>query len=298
MSKDTEVWEALRNATEEFGLCPNRVWAVARLHWEREKILPCLMSRRPNEPMQGHQGHDACTIDLCEHSQRDFTSVKQRHESQDCACTPIYHRFPIRFLEKATLSGRLAAWSLDGKSIIEPNRPFMAISHVWSDGTGTGAEDTGVNRCLFAYFKTIAERFRCEGIWWDTICIPKDKAARSRAINKMHLNYEDAQITLVHDCFLRRWAWFDAETACFAIIMSPWFSRGWTALELARSRKVKVVFAGSVIKDLDEDILATNMNSGATTYSHRHRIASDLIANLRCGKVTSLDGLLRALGSR
>jgi len=302
-SKDTEVWEALRRATEEFGLCPNRVWSVARLDWEQENILPRLMSRRPGEPMQSHQGHNACTIDFCEHSQSDFTSVTQRHENQACAtspCAPIRHRFPMRSLEKALQSGRLAAWSLDGKTILEPNRPFMAISHVWSDGTGTGAwgqDEARVNRCLYKYFSSIAERFQCEGIWWDTICIPKDKAARSRAINTMHLNYEDAQITLVHDCYLRQWTWFDAETACFAIIMSPWFSRGWTALELARSRKVKVVFAGSVIKDLDEDILATTPDP-EVAYSDRHRIASNLISNLRSGRVTSLDGLLQALGSR
>ncbi|GAB1314484.1 hypothetical protein MFIFM68171_04694 [Madurella fahalii] len=294
----TEVWEALRKATEDFGLCPNRVWGVVRLHWQREKILPQLMNQRLNEPVQGHQGHDTCSIDFCEHSQRDFTGVTQRHERQDCAanpCSPIRHWFPMYLLEKATRSGRLAAWTLDGRSIIEPQQPFMAISHVWSDGTGTGAWRQGeVNQCLYDYFRTIAERFQCEGIWWDTICIPKDKAARSKAISRMHLNYEDAQITLVHDCFLRRWEWFDAETACFAIVMSPWFSRGWTALELARSRKVKVVFAGSVIKDLDEDILARH----GTACSDRHLVASELIANLRRGKITSIDSLLQALSSR
>lgn len=121
----------------------------------------------------------------------------------------------------------------------------------------------------------------------------KRQAARSIAINQIQSNYEDARITLVHDCFLRDWEWFDAETACFAIIMSLWFSRGWTALELAKSHKVKVAFKSSIIKDLDEDILAK-----LGTSSDRHRIASELIANLRRGTITTINGLLTVLHSR
>jgi hypothetical protein len=120
------------------------------------------------------------------------------------------------------------------------------------------------------FFRGIAELFQCKGIWWDTICIPNEKAARSKAINKIQSNYENARITLVHDCYLRNWTWDDPETACFAIIMSPWFSRGWTSLELAKSRKVKVLFKGTyspLIKDLDEDILA-KVSSGSNCTSH------------------------------
>src|SRR5271156_6840007 len=111
--------------------------------------------------------------------------------------------------------------------MIEHPRPHMAISHVWSDGTGAGAWPDGeVNECLYKYFKRIAQQFQCEGIWWDTLCIPKEKAAREKAIRKIQSNYENARITLVHDIFLRSWKW-DRKTACFAILMSPWFSRGW-----------------------------------------------------------------------
>jgi hypothetical protein len=59
---------------------------------------------------------------------------------------------------------------------------------------------------------------------------------RAKALTDMHRNYEEAEITLVHDCFLRNLKCVDAETACFAIVMSPWFSRGWTAVELAKSK--------------------------------------------------------------
>ncbi|KAF4246792.1 hypothetical protein CNMCM8980_008184 [Aspergillus fumigatiaffinis] len=171
----------------------------------------------------------------------------------------------------------------------------MAISHVWSDGTGAGAwRDGEVNECLYLYFRGIAEHFQCEGIWWDALCIPRTKAARNKAIQKIQTNYQDARVTLVHDCFLRNWDW-DPETACFGILMSPWFSRGWTALELAKSRKVKVIFKGRygpVIKDLDEEILAKADETNVPRIK-----ASRMIRNLR-KKFTSLNELLTVLRPR
>ena len=110
-----------------------------------------------------------------------------------------------------------------------------------------------------SFFEDTAKQLQCEGIWWDTISMPREKAARNSAIRTIENNYWDAEVTLVHDCFLGNWAW-DPQTACFGILMSPWFSRGWTALELTNSRKVKVVFKGPhgglIIRDLDEEILA------------------------------------------
>ncbi|GFF96227.1 isoform Er16 of ankyrin-1 [Aspergillus udagawae] len=171
----------------------------------------------------------------------------------------------------------------------------MAVSHVWSDGTGTGAwRDGEVNECLYSYFRGIAEHFQCEGIWWDALCIPRAKAARNKAIQKIQTNYQDARVTLVHDCFLRNWDW-DPETACFGILMSPWFSRGWTALELAKSRKVKVIFKGRygpVIKDLDEEILAKEDETSVPRIK-----ASRMIRNLR-KEFTSLNDLLTVLRHR
>ncbi|OBT40870.1 hypothetical protein VE00_09521 [Pseudogymnoascus sp. WSF 3629] len=73
--------------------------------------------------------------------------------------------------------------------------------------------------------------------------------------------------------------------------MSPWFSRGWTSLELAKSPKVKVMFKGALIKDLDEDILAK-----AEGFSERHRIATKAIVNLRNKRITNVNDLLTVLG--
>ncbi|OBT50363.1 hypothetical protein VE04_09948, partial [Pseudogymnoascus sp. 24MN13] len=293
-----EIMKAVERATRDFNLCPNRVWAIARSLPRREKNLPLLIPpTEKNKSMVGHEDHKQCTFDFCEYSRLDFTSVVQRHEYESCTknpCERLQGLFPSAILEKAAIDGGPTAWVLDGGSMVQPLQRYMAISHVWSDGTGTGAwADGEVNKCLYTFFKGVAQQFQCEGIWWDTICIPRGKVARSMAINKIQDNYEDARITLVHDCFLRNWEWVDAETACFAIIMSPWFSRGWTSLELAKSPKVKVMFKGHLIKDLDEDILAKANGS-----SERHRIASKAIINLRNKIITNVNDLLTVLGPR
>lgn len=109
----------------------------------------------------------------------------------------------------------------------------------------------------------------------------------------MHTNYNNSRITLVHDLYLREWEWVDSETACFAIVMSPWYSRGWTALELAQSHKVKILFKARndtyVIKDLDVDILAEVPENHSTANS---------IRKLRHTSINEFGALLAILGAR
>jgi hypothetical protein len=296
----TKIDEALRRATKEFRLCPNRVWAIGHNleGWETKfpQLIPT-SERNASMGIIGREGHEQCTFDLCEYSLLNFTSVAQRHERASCLedpCSTLKGLFPRDKLDDATLAGRPTAWRLDGKSLITQAEPYMAVSHVWADGTGIGAWSNGeVNECLYRFFERIARRWQCEGIWWDTVCIPKDKAAKAKGINRMESNYESARITLVHDGYIRKWKLVDAETGCLAIILSPWFSRGWTPLELARSSKVKVIFKGSVIKDLDEDILSKSHRDTAC-----HRFATEAIRGLRKKRVENLNDLLTVLGPR
>ena len=295
-SNSAELLAAFERATVQLKFCPNRVWAVAGE--DRPNLLPHVET---HDNQIDENKHELCTFDFCEYSRRDFTAVPQRCEcGKKEDCRQIGYQFPRKTLDEAARSGKSTAWKLTGYSMLEHPRPYMAVSHVWSDGTGAGSWREGeVNECLYEFFRDIAVQFECEGIWWDTICIPREKAARTQAIRKMHTNYQDARVTLVHDLFLRNWKW-DPNNACFAIIMSPWFSRGWTALELAQSPKVKVIFdgpCGPVIKDLDEEILAKEDGDESDEHEMRRRRASRIIRNLR-KKITSVNELLPVLGSR
>ncbi|KAL2760168.1 hypothetical protein ACRALDRAFT_2095344, partial [Sodiomyces alcalophilus JCM 7366] len=291
-----EPLDAIEYASTACHICPNRVWEIGSRFDDWETQLPRLLLQYGEYIGRAidAQDHMACTVEFCERSALNFTNVVQRHEPLYCVepCYRLQGLFDERLLVKelSFTERRPTAWALDGLSIVSPSQPFMAISHVWSDGTGMGGWPAGeVNACLFRYFEQIARSFQCEGIWWDAVCLPSAKDARSAAVNNMDINYQYAAVTLVHDCFLRRLPWIeDPDAACFALIMSPWFSRGWTALELAKSPCVKIVFADDMIVDLDADILDVVKDGNPAAKS---------IRALR-RPIEQLDDLLDVLGSR
>lgn len=304
--------EEIERCTKNYGFCPNRIWQIDSQISDPECHLTGLLQGF-TEKLSGslvdamsHEEHSACTFDYCEFSNRNFTAVQQYHEPafleakddettrsqhtgrDKSVCSPLKDLFREDTLFNAVNAGLPTAWHFNGRTLIRHPQPFMAISHVWSDGTGSGPWGPGhVNECLYIYFKRLAERFQCEGIWWDALCIPQDKVARGKALNIMHLNYEYARVTLVHDRFLRKIPFTEPQTACMAIIFSSWFTRGWTALELAKSQKVKIIFK-DCIKDLDEDILA---KAGGNP-------AANVISNLRTSGIMGIEDLIRTLGPR
>ena len=304
---DLDIVEATDRAIREYGFCPNRVWAVARSHNRRERIIPFLFPRDDKNLKQlfmdqgssKRNDHASCTFDFCEQSEINSTNVAQSHESPSCMLHPCHHvvghtsrpLFEREALNRAVDEGQSTAWQLHGRKLVLPGQTYMAISHVWSDGTGTGGRRPGeVNKCLYDYFGSVARHFQFDGLWWDTLCIPSEKMARAKALNNMHLNYREAEMTFVHDRFLRELDPPDAETACIAILMCPWFSRGWTALELSHSNKVKIAFKNRIM-DLDDDILKKPRTD-------RHFIATIVINKLRRNDYINLDNLLQVLSSR
>lgn len=301
LESHVEILDAVGRA-KAFRLCLRRIWAVASsLPGGAERLSTLIPAPDtfsiPSHNLRHHE-HEQCTFDFCEHSRVDFTSVRQRHE-ENCGTTQCKGNCEPRdfVLSARTWREKAAIWKLDGQSLLDASDPYMALSHVWADGTGAGIWGSGkVNECLWEFFCGIARDFQCEGCWWDTISIPSDDEGRIEALNNMHNNYSDARVTLVHDLYLREWEWIDAETACFAIVMSPWYSRGWTALELAKSHKVKILFKAKnnrhVIKDLDVDILAKVQGNS------RHHDLAQSISKLRNTNIRSLGDLLAALGPR
>ncbi|KAJ5345860.1 ankyrin repeats (3 copies) domain-containing protein [Penicillium brevicompactum] len=289
---DQESFQIL-NKARELNICHNRLWAAVGKNLAHIWPDPSLIER-PNS-RGGYNDHTKCTIKGCVYSDRNFTGVRQRHECGGSHCLRLKALFSRSELERAVLREGCTAWDLSGVHLLKQPLQYMAISHVWSDGTGTGAwEDGSVNQCLYEFFVDIAHQLECHGIWWDTLCIPSGKAARNQATKSIQAAYENARVTLVHDLFLRNWQW-NPETACFAILMSPWFSRGWTALELLKSRKVMVIFKGKkgpVLKDLDEEILAQDDEPDGP-----RKEASLIIRRLR-RSVSTLDDLLRVLKPR
>lgn len=205
--------------------------------------------------------HRDCTVQTCLQNDENTTTIPQHHLCRDPDACPTV-TFPTKDVNDITNpEDGATAWSISSTPATLGSDRYMAISHVWSDGTGIGLKGSGnVNHCLVEHFKTLAMGQKCDGIWWDTISLPTDKGKRIMALNKMHNNYSMAACTLAHDLELADFTWADDGSPCLALASSTWFSRGWTAMELYMSKSVLVLFKDSygspVLKDLDRDILA------------------------------------------
>ena len=305
------VWEVVRNsAGGVFELVPlvRALEDLPQLRHDKHKSCtskdghPSCAFGDDHKSCTPGDNHESCNTGYCENSTLNFTSVTQLHKCLDHNCkTTTDEMFDQSHLVKA-LEGHTmtTAWTLDGKSLVAQGKSYLAVSHVWSDGTGVGAWKAGqVNKCLWDFFTEQASSLGCDGVWWDTVCIPQDKAARSTAINNMHCNYAAAEYTMVHDLYLAGIEWKSDGSPCIALVLSPWFTRGWTALELLLSKRVFILFRqgdGYTLKDLDNEVLAQHH----ILHSHAHWIATDAVKRLRQANSTfkSTSELLSVLQAR
>lgn len=195
-----------------------------------------------------------------------FISAQKRLAANNYCSKP--HRL------RAKLShGGLIIYMITRKTpfIVNPKelRPYLAISHVWSDGTGGGIQGEGrVSQCLFKYFRAIAERSGCSAIWWDTIPIPSGRVARQKSCEA---NAQQAsRRSLPHGCTLPiHRLRLPGLTEFPRVSLScshldprvpglPWSG------ERPRKGKVSVVYrdlhdpSGFTMKNFDKDILATH----------------------------------------
>ncbi|PKS05283.1 hypothetical protein jhhlp_008655 [Lomentospora prolificans] len=294
------IWQATKKVAG-LGLCSCRFWNFVNLADRKQSDLPDViysLGQGSRRIALHHPHHQACAPTKCQFSHKDSTKVEQLHKCTPGDCEQT--KFRVEDLVTALELGEGTSWSRSSLALSAPGDRYIAISHVWSDGTGVGVKGQGVvNSCLFDYFACLAKSLDCNGIWWDAISIPLEPKARARAIGQMHKNYIGAEYTVVHDQYLLNIEFTDPETACLAIVLSPWFTRGWTALELRMSNRVKVLFKGvdssnPDIKDLEHDILAKDPGSVSRT----HWLASSMISRLRTAAIEYVDDILAILRPR
>ncbi|KAH8748362.1 hypothetical protein BGZ57DRAFT_776579 [Hyaloscypha finlandica] len=294
------------------GICRNRLWNLSFPSPHGILELSHLAEVALSFSQKGN--HKDCTEQFCLYSHSNSTLVEQIHKcrpSERDICTEVC--FPPELLN-AKFSSSIAlvkgvrelqdiAWECPNDAqvprLIQNGQRYMAISHVWSGGTGAGLKKPGAaNKCLVDFFR-IGRLVRCEGIWWDTICIPAGKEERRIAMDSMLDNYERAAVTVVLVEDLVNSEWKDDGSPAVAIVLSAWFTRGWTAAELyaSRGRPVKFLFKGRegpVLKDLDTDILAhKDPDKNGILPVYGFFVAADIIRKFR--KAFSKDLGLRDL---
>lgn len=308
-----KVIEAISTA-QKYGICLHRFWNLAVGSAEREEVdLPVLMTMVEHNPVLFSQHrlpgkHDTCSPELCHYSNIDNTRIQQLHKCSALDCgKPLY--FPLSELEKPYQTFTWWVNNVNGVGKLpyvvgeEEVRPYLAISHVWADGTGGGTRGQNmVNRCLWEYWAEIAQFLGCSAIWWDTICIPAERKARQKAISRMDQNFIHAAHTVIHDEWLVDFPWAENGSPCLALLLSPWFTRAWTALELMRSRKdrVWVIFRHPTganrytVKNLEREVLAAH----PALSSRGHWVASSLVLQLRDQQFNCIEDLQKVLKTK
>ncbi|KAI0137612.1 hypothetical protein F4776DRAFT_622728 [Hypoxylon sp. NC0597] len=332
------VREAMRldasPAVRSVGICPSRFWNLAVEGSESYITVLSVLTGIAvgNVPPRGDK-HKQCTSQFCNFANDNSTGFTQLHKcNRKHGASPGADEivFPMKELE-VIFASPLASWvpsswditsisRLQPKINSDPASKYMALSHVWSDGTGVGMKEAGIaNRCLVEYFASVAQRLGCDGIWWDAICLPSSRTMRRKALDQMLENFERASFMVIHDLELVNFEWRDDGTPALALMLSPWFTRGWTAAELFAARRgpgrVKVLFkspGGSsqpCIKDLEDEVLAPirSLHRGSFT-NLPHLVASEVIRQVsgdvynpatKAGyRISELNVLLRILRPR
>lgn len=180
-------------AARSLSVCQSRLWSFIKASDRLEVDLPAVVSMTRRVPLDRERQHRECTEEFCRFNNINSTFVRQLHKCKNGVCSEIC--FPPTELEYAVLQKLPTAWTIRQPPEVNCHEgTYMALSHLWADGTGLGLKKPGeVNRCLINYFINIAKRLECDGIWWDTLCVPAKRELRRKAINIMHENYERAK---------------------------------------------------------------------------------------------------------
>lgn len=338
----TQHLEQCRRAYElrKFGVCPSRLWNVLLSSGNQPMDLIAILEALNQSyfHVSGAQ-HRSCTDQLCMFADDNSTNIAQLHKclgpsgvppSPKCLQT-IFSPDDLRKLlsEDPSNSWVCTAWNIrewekysigefpPSNSLLlkQPSSRYIAVSHVWGDGTGVGISSPGnVNSCLAAYFARIATRLNCDGLWWDSICIPSGREEKRRAMDRMLGNFANATYTVIHDLSLVNFEWRDDGLPAIATVLSPWFTRGWTAAELFMNTRnkgsVKVLFkdpnpnnAEPLIKDLDTEVLTPLFGTpSGRVPRHAHLSVSKIVRSIQRAKtgeaIVSLPLLMRILRPR
>ncbi|KAF3921857.1 hypothetical protein AA313_de0208295 [Arthrobotrys entomopaga] len=294
---DVAIQRALELA-KGLKICSYRLWKIGDMAERKYIDIPAFMEAAIQYPALQNQGHDDCTLGFCKFNKLDSTGMAQLHKCRENDCRDFL-QFDPKLLNKSVKEGGRTVWTTVAPYEVSQKDKYVAISHVWSDGTGIGLQPVGeVNKCLFEYFANLVEKLGYKAIWWDSISIPTDREARRIAINNMHDNYSNAAATILHESYLANFEWAEDGSPCLALLLSSWLTRGWTALEHLKSKNLYVIFKGKdgepVLKNVARDVLAQkhHRSSGA------HWIATGILKRLSYFDEESASSLLAIIKSR
>ena len=165
-------------------------------------------------------------------------------------------------LEKQVIPAVEVSTSSDGEPtliLVETgqNSPYIAFSHVWSDGLGNPLVNS-LPQCQLerlSQWHPVLDT-ETQPFWVDTLCCPVNPPeATELAIKLMRKTYENASRVIVIDSWLQNQKVSDLSIAeiIMRIALSGWTRRLWTYQEGTINKKLSVWFADKTV-DIDTAI--------------------------------------------
>ncbi|PYI07807.1 hypothetical protein BO78DRAFT_428660 [Aspergillus sclerotiicarbonarius CBS 121057] len=266
-----DMWMILRQR----GWCPFDILPMIK-QFNVSALMFMVNIMRPN-PEQKHRminitnrkkaapsGKRLCSPLSCQHRQLSDDTYQTRHVDGCLGCEDIVAD-PTTILRRGTfpLIVAIDADSNDTEVLFvaaEQNTPYIAISHVWSDGLGN-LQRNALPKCQLLRLSDMIRKLSGKAagavlFWFDTLCVPPDSAEQhgeqSTALQLMRQVYQDATAVLVLDSWLLSAScsqMHDAEMMMM-IFAANWNRRLWTYPEGALARVLLFQFQDGIC-DLD-----------------------------------------------
>lgn len=263
--------------------CPSQLerfksWKISTLEYA------CILT--PGDESQEYR-HVSCTRQTCSINNVTTSTFRARHLSDGCECDWI--NIPLSSIEKILDAENY--FVLHVPTLMDPHNapgnalrpyskglPYVSISHVWSHGAGSDADD-GLPRCRL---QSIIDRLpdqSCDSIWVDSLCIPRDEKLKMKSISMMDSIYRNAAAVISMDRDLLSISTEKSTTEALGIrfLTCDWNRRLWTFQEALLARKLYIAFKDQTISA--QDLVAPlkeRLSSGIALRVNReiHRLIS------------------------
>jgi hypothetical protein len=188
--------EVLKARMVTDGWCPSDVYRISSQASIPSTLYFVSMFDKPRPLLR----HENCTSMYCKHWKVDEGSYVTNHVSDGCDCQSV--ATPLGDIEEILSSGSdliplitpdITNVGADGQKYVKlerssPERRYVAISHVWSDGRGNPTANE-IPLCQFRRLSAIVKQAWGDSqvfFWFDTLCFPYPASADKAGVQTSH----------------------------------------------------------------------------------------------------------------
>jgi hypothetical protein len=242
------IREALRGKLHADGWCPSTIEYLAST-----ASVSSLRYAYNQGPLNDCKNHSGCTPQSCTAYDVDIKTYVPKHNSECKSVMGVpetqceYHKPALQQVISCIESDHIPVVTLNSFTLEihkSTDMPYVALSHVWADGLGSTSED-GLPICQLQRLSALVSSLHPGAAFWvDSICIPKAKLARKKAIGMMARTYQDAEAVLVLDSGLQLISSSESPgMKLLAVLTSGWMRRLWTLQEGVLAKQLYIQFA-------------------------------------------------------